>query len=64
MIDISMYLMIAGVSGIVVFVLLYTIITLYQEWKTGFKTDVLIAVAFLMPIILIAVGAIIYAIYK
>ncbi len=64
MINLSMALMIAGVSGIVVFVLLYTIITLYQEWKTGFKIDVLITVAFLMPIILIAVGAIIYATYK
>ncbi|WP_426393340.1 hypothetical protein [Mammaliicoccus sciuri] len=64
MINLSTILMIAGISGIVVFVLLYTIITLYQEWKAGFKIDVLIVVAFLIPIILIAVGAIIYAIYK
>lgn len=64
MIDLSMGLMIAGISGIVVFVLLYTIITLYQEWKAGFKIDVLIEVSFLMPIILVAVSAIIYAIYK
>lgn len=64
MINLSMILMITGVSGIIIGVSLYTIITLYEEWKAGFKMDVFIVSVFLIPIILIAVGAIIYAIYK
>lgn len=64
MINLSMALMIAGVSGLITGVSLYTIITLYKEWKAGFKSEVLVLLAFLIPIILIAVGAIIYAVYK
>ena len=64
MINLSMILMIAGASGLITIVSLYTIIKLYKEWKAGFKKDVLFVLVFLIPIILIAVGAIIYAIYK
>ncbi|MEX5937414.1 hypothetical protein [Mammaliicoccus sciuri] len=64
MINLSMILMLIGVSGLITGVSLHTIITLYEEWKAGFKNEVLVLLVFLIPIILIAVGAIIYAIYK
>lgn len=60
MINLSMLLMITGISGLITGVSLYTIITLYEEWKAGFKTDVIRVSVSLIPIILIAVGAIIY----
>lgn len=60
MINLSIALMLIGIGGLVTGVSLYTIITLYEEWKAGFKADVIIASVFLIPIILIAVGAIIY----
>lgn len=64
MINLSMILMIIGVSAVIIVVLTHTIIELLEEWRYGFKKDVLFALAILIPVILIAVGAIIYAIYK
>lgn len=64
MINLSMILMLTGVSGIVTGVSLYTIKALYEEWKAGFKKEVFMVLVFLIPMILIAVGVIIYAIYK
>lgn len=64
MIILSVILMLIGASAIIIVALTYTIIELLEEWRYGFKKDVLFALAILIPVILIAVGAIIYAIYK
>lgn len=64
MINLSITLMLIGLGGLITIVLLYTIIKLYEEWKKGFKKDVLFVLTYLIPVILIAVGAIIYVIYK
>lgn len=64
MINLSIALLLMGLSGIIAGVSLYTIITLYEEWKAGFKIDVFIVSTCLIPIILIAVGLVIYVIYK
>ena len=64
MINLSMILMIAGVSGLITGVSLHTIITLYKEWKAGFKKDVLFVLVILIPIIFIAIGVILFVIYK
>lgn len=64
MINLSMILMLIGASAVIIVALTCTIIKLLEEWRYGFKKDVLFTLAFLIPIILIAVGAIIYAIYK
>lgn len=64
MIDLSMILMIAGVSGLVAGVSVYTIIALYEEWKNGFKAEVFMTLTWLIAMMLIVVGAIIYVTYK
>lgn len=64
MINLSITLMLIGLGGLIVGVSLHTIIRLYEEWKAGFKNEVLVLLAFLIPVIFITVGAIIYAIYK
>lgn len=64
MIKLSMILMLTGLSIFVVGGSLYIIKELYEEWKAGFKTDVVIVSMFLIPIILIVVGLVIYVIYK
>lgn len=43
---------------------LYIIMTLYEEWKAGFKVKVLIVLTILIPTIVVAVGMVIDLIYK
>ncbi|WP_436894734.1 hypothetical protein [Mammaliicoccus sciuri] len=64
MINLSITLMLTGLGGLIAGVSLHTIIRLYEEWKKGFKEDVLFVLTFLIPIILMAIGVTIYAIYK
>ena len=64
MINLSITLMLIGVGGLITGVSDHTIITLYEEWKAGFKKDVLFVLAFLIPMIFIAIGVILFVIYK
>lgn len=64
MINLSITLMLTGLGGLIAGVSLHTIIRLYEEWRYGFKKDVLFTLAILIPIILMAIGVTIYAIYK
>ena len=64
MINLSITLMLIGVGGIVVGGLTHIVKELWQEWKAGFKKDVLFVLAFLIPIIFIAIGVILFLIYK
>lgn len=64
MINLSITLMLIGVSGIVAGVSTYIVIELWEEWKAGFKKEVLIVLAFLIPIVLIAIGIILFVTYK
>jgi len=64
MINLSMILMLIGLGGLVTGVSFRMIIMLYEDWKRGFKKDVLFYLAFLIPIIFMTIGVNIYAIYK
>lgn len=64
MINLSITLMLIGVGGIVVGGLTYIVKELLEEWKAGFKKDVLFVLAFLIPGIFITIGAILFIIYK
>ena len=64
MFKLSITLMLIGVGGIVAGVLTHIVKELWEEWKAGFKTDVLFVLAFLIPMIFLAVGIILFVIYK
>lgn len=56
--------MLTGVGGIVAGVSTYIVIELWEEWKAGFKKEVLFVLAFLIPIIFIAIGVVLFVTYK
>lgn len=64
MINLSITLMLTGVGGIVAGVSTYIVIELWEEWKAGFKKEVLFFLAFLIPIIFIAIGVVLFVTYK
>ncbi|MDT0702010.1 hypothetical protein RM652_02690 [Mammaliicoccus sciuri] len=64
MINLALVLISIGSTLIIAFALIYIIKRLYEEWKVGFKEDVLFVLTFLIPLIFIAIGLVIYAIYK
>lgn len=64
MINLWMALMLIGIGGLVTGISFRMIIMLYEDWKRGLKKDVLFYLTFLIPIIFMTIGVIIYAIYK
>lgn len=64
MINLSAILMLTGVSVLITGILVYMIIVLYEEWKNGFKAEVFMVLMWLIAVILIVVGVIIYVTYK
>ena len=56
--------MLIGVGGIVVSGLTHIVKELWEEWEAGFKKEVLFVLAFLIPMIFIAIGVILFVIYK
>ena len=64
MINLSIILMLTGLSIIVAGASLYIIKELYEEWKAGAKEEVVTVSMYSMAIILLAVGLFIYIMFK
>lgn len=64
MINLSITLILIGVGGIVVSGLTHIVKELWEEWEAGFKKEVLFVLSFLIPMIFIAIGLILFEIYK